>query len=112
MAEIKKINNLDEFNEFVNSSKDGNISILKVGSSWCGPCRTLESTLRGLTNEEVEGVLLGEVDIDEDWAEEVAEKQRIRGIPVIIAYKGGEEVERLVGIAPKDKLIEFFGRNK
>lgn len=110
MAEVKQIKTLEEFLEFTGNSSS--LNCVKFGASWCGPCRTIESTLRALTNEEVEGVLLGEVDIDEDWSEEVAEKQRIRGIPVIIAYKDGQEVERLVGITPKDKLIEFFGRNK
>ena len=110
MAEIRKIETLDDFNGFITNEEK--LVCVKFGAAWCGPCRTLESTLHGLTNEEVEGVLLGEIDIEDEWAEDVAAEQKIRGIPVMIAYKDGKEVERLVGIAPKDKLIEFFGRNK
>ena len=110
MAEVKQIKSLEEFLDFTGNSSS--LSCVKFGAAWCGPCRTLENTLQSLTDEEVEGVLLGEIDIEDEWAEDVAAEQKVRGIPVIIAYKNGEEVERLVGIAPKDKVIEFFGRNK
>jgi thioredoxin 1 len=111
MAEIKKIESLNEFNEFVNLN-DGRLAVVKIGSSWCGPCRVLEGTLSNLTQEEVEGVMLGEVDVDDEWFEDKSAELKIRGIPVIIAYKDGAEVERLVGAATKDTLIEFFERNK
>ncbi len=111
MAEIKKIESLDEFNEFIELN-DGRLAVVKIGSSWCGPCRMIENILHNLTTEETEGVLLGEVDVDDEWFEDVEGMLNIRGIPVIIAYKDGEEVERIVGATTKDKLLEFFGRNK
>ena len=83
MAEVKQIKSLEEFLDFTGNSSS--LNVLKLGAQWCGPCRTLESTLRGLTNEEVEGVMLAEVDVDEEWFEDEADKLRIRGIPVIIA---------------------------
>ena len=83
-----------------------------IGASWCGPCRVLVGTLNNLTQEEVEGVMLGEVDADDEWFEDKAAELKIRGIPVVIAYKDGVELERLTGAIPKDTLIEFFGRNK
>jgi len=88
------------------------LNVLKLGASWCGPCRMIENILHNLTTEETEGVLLGEVDVDDEWFEDVEDMLNIRGIPVIIAYKDGEEVERIVGATTKDKLLEFFGRNK
>ena len=72
----------------------------------------LEGILQGLTTEETDGVLIAEVDVDDEWFEEEVEKLHIRGIPVVIAYKNGEEVERLVGLTTKDKLLEFFERNR
>jgi thioredoxin 1 len=110
MAKVKEIKTLEEFLEFTGNSSL--LNVVKLGAPWCGPCRALESTLRGLTDDEVEGVLLAEVNVDEEWFEDEADKLKIRGIPVMIAYKNGEEVERIVGIATKDKLLEFFGRNK
>lgn len=110
MAEIKKINSLEEYDEFVNAPDT--LNVVKVGASFCGPCRTLEQTIRELAPEEVSGVLLGEIDADDEWAEDKIDELKIRGIPVMIAFKGGEEKERVQGGMTKVALIEFIERNK
>ena len=110
MAEIKKITSLKEYDKFIN--EPNTLNVLKIGAPWCGPCRTLESTLTGLAQEEIEGVLLAEVNADDEWFEDKAVEMRIRGIPVVLAYKDGEEKERVQGVMPKDKLLEFFVRNR
>ena len=110
MAEIKKINSLEEYDEFVNAPDT--LNIVKVGAEWCGPCRTIEQTIAGLTDEEVSGVLLGEIDADDEWAEDKIDELKIRGIPVMIAFKGGEEKERVQGGMTKVALTEFIERNK
>ncbi|MBQ1799377.1 MAG: hypothetical protein II011_01345 [Prevotella sp.] len=110
MADIKKINSLEEYDEFVNAPDT--LNIVKVGASFCGPCRTLEQTIRELAPEEVSGVLLGEIDADDEWAEDKIAELKIRGIPVMLAFKGGEEKERVQGGMTKVALIEFIERNK
>ena len=110
MAEIKKINSLEEYDEFVNAPDT--LNVVKVGASFCGPCRTLEQTIRELAPEEVSGVLLGEIDADDEWAEDKIDELKIRGIPVMLAFKGGEEKERVQGGMTKVALIEFIERNK
>ena len=110
MAEIKKINSLEEYDEFVNAPDT--LNIVKVGAEWCGPCRTIEQTIAGLTDEEVGGVLLGEIDADDEWAEDKIAELKIRGIPVMLAFKGGEEKERVQGGMTKVALTEFIERNK
>lgn len=110
MAEIKKINSLEEYDEFVNAPDT--LNVVKVGAEWCGPCRTIEQTIAGLTDEEVSGVLLGEIDADDEWAEDKIAELKIRGIPVMIAFKGGEEKERVQGGMTKVALTEFIERNK
>jgi len=110
MADIKKINSLEEYDEFVNAPDT--LNIVKVGASFCGPCRTLEQTIRELAPEEVSGVLLGEIDADDEWAEDKIAELKIRGIPVMLAFKGGEEKERVQGGMTKVALTEFIERNK
>ena len=110
MAEIKKINSLEEYDEFVNAPDT--LNIVKVGAEWCGPCRTLEQNIASLTPDEVSGVLLGEIDADDEWAEDKLVELNIRGIPVMIAFKGGKEKERVQGGMTKVALTEFIERNK
>ena len=111
MAEIRKIQNADEYNEFVALSGE-TLSVLKIGTDFCGPCKVLEAVLGTLTPEEVEGVDLAEVNADEDWFDNRASALRIRSIPTLIAFKQGAEIDRLVGGISKDKVLEFFEKNK
>lgn len=110
MAEIKKINSLEEYDEFINSPNT--LNIIKIGAEWCGPCRTIEQNIASLTPDEVSGVLLGEIDADDEWAEDKLAELKIRGIPVMIAFKGGEEKERVQGGMTKAALTEFIERNR
>lgn len=110
MAEIKKINSLAEYDEFV--SAPDTLNVLKVGAVWCGPCRTLEQTIRELAPNEVEGIMLAEVDADDEWFEDKLGELRVRGIPVMIAFKNGEETGRVQGGLAKSDLIIFFEENK
>lgn len=110
MAEIKKIESLEEFNSFV--SEKGTLNVLKVSTDWCGPCRALSQVIHGLSQEDVTGVLLGEVNADDEWFDDIVADLGIRGVPVMIAYKGGVEVDRVVGLVQRDALKEFFEKNK
>ena len=110
MAEIREIKNIEEYQEFINNPNS--LNVCKIGAPWCGPCRVLEGTIKALTEEEVDGVLLGEINADDEWFEDLMTELRVRGIPALIAYKDGEEVDRIAGSTAKDKLLEFFGRNK
>ena len=110
MAQVREIKNNDEFQGYI--STPNLLNIIKVGANWCGPCRVLETTLHGLSQEEVEGVMLAEVNADEEWFDDIAAEIGIRGIPVLLAYRDGELKDRVQGNMPKDKLLEFFGRNK
>lgn len=109
MAEIKKIEDLKSFDEFVNAE---GLNVLKIGADFCGPCKVLETIMHDLTDEEISGVLLAETDADEEWFEDKLVELKIRGIPVLIAYKDGEEKERIIGGVNKETLLSFFERNK
>ena len=109
MADIRKINSLEEYDEFVNTPDT--LNVVKVGAEWCGPCRTLEQTIRELVIDEQFKVLLGEIDAEDEWAEDKIEELNIRGIPVMIAFKDGEEKERVQGGMTKTALLEFIARN-
>lgn len=94
MIEIKKINNLDEYNEFINEDK----AIVKFSAEWCGPCKVLGNVISKLDNEQLNGYLFGEVNVDDDFAENITSNLNIRNIPVCVYFNNGKEVNRTVGI--------------
>jgi thioredoxin 1 len=65
---------------------------------WCGPCRMMAPIL-----EEV-GQKLGStakvVKLNTDENPDLSAEYRITGIPCLVVFKGGVEVDRLVGVRP------------
>ena len=76
---------------------------------WCGPCRAIDPSLKAISNENKE-VVIAKVNVDDN--KELSEKFKITSIPCMIIFKGGKEVDRLVGGAPKDKIEAFIAKNK
>ncbi len=71
-------------------------------ATWCGPCRALAPTL-----DELAGDLAGRarvVKLDVDEAPGLARQYGISSIPCLVVFRGGREVGRLVGAAPKRRI--------
>ena len=82
--------------------KEGN-AVVKFGSSWCGPCKTIKPILEELDkeNEDVEFV---DIDVDED--KELAAKYGVRGIPMLLFIRNGVVERTLVGMQSKEDIQE------
>ena len=66
---------------------------------WCGPCRRMGPVLEELA-EEYEGRLrIAKVNTEENQVQ--AGEYGIQGIPTMILFRHGNEVDRVVGAVPK-----------
>ena len=75
-------------------------------ADWCGPCKALAPSL-----DELATMYEGEVDIvkvDIVANEALGERYGARSIPLLLMFKGGEEVGRHVGGASKTRLAAFI----
>lgn len=79
--------------------------IVDFWAAWCGPCKMLSPVVDQLA-EGLEGVKVGKINIDEQM--ELAEKYNVSSIPCVVAFKNGEEVNRSVGLVPKQKLVDLL----
>ncbi|MBO4917059.1 MAG: thioredoxin [Bacteroidales bacterium] len=75
-------------------------------ASWCGPCRMLAPTVDGIAEEYAGRVVVAKCNVDD--ADEVAMQFRIRNIPTLLFFKGGEMVNRLVGAVPKSEITAIL----
>jgi thioredoxin 1 len=66
---------------------------------WCGPCRMIAPFVEELAKEYAGRVIVAKLNTDEhqEWAGRLG----IRGIPTVIFFRGGVEVERIIGAQPK-----------
>ena len=68
---------------------------------WCGPCKMIAPVFEKLSGQ-MKNVKFAKVNVDENT--NLAHEQGVRGIPCIIIYKKGEEVDRIVGFQTEDQL--------
>ena len=72
-------------------------------AQWCGPCKALGPLLQEVTAESGGSFKIAKVNIDEH--PELASHWDVMNIPTMILFKGGKEVDRLVGLMPKQKIL-------
>ena len=71
---------------------------------WCGPCKMIAPVIEELAGEYGDKVKIGKVNVDEAQNQALAAKFGIRGIPTLLIFKGGEQVESMVGLQQKTDL--------
>lgn len=71
---------------------------------WCGHCNKLLPVVDELAGEMADKLTIVKMNVDMN--REVAQKFDIKGLPTMILFKGGSEIDRLVGFMPKDKIVE------
>ena len=77
-------------------------------ATWCGPCRMLAPTIEEIAGEMAGEVTVGKLNID-DYTD-FAIGKGIVSIPTLILYKNGEEVQRVVGVQPKQAIVDMIRR--
>lgn len=71
---------------------------------WCPPCRAIAPSLEEISNE-LEGKLqVIKVDIDQN--PELAQRFGVRSIPTLKLFIGGTVAEEIVGVVPKQTLLQ------
>ena len=70
-------------------------------AEWCGPCRALGPKLEEIASEK-SNVKVVKINIDQN--KETAQKFGIRSIPTMILFKGGKDIETLMGNLPKEEI--------
>jgi thioredoxin 1 len=73
-------------------------------AEWCGPCKSLAPALEDASNDLGEKIAVYKINIDDNPV--TPAKYGVRGVPTIVFFRNGEEVDRQVGILPKSKLYE------
>ncbi|HEX5386851.1 MAG TPA: thioredoxin domain-containing protein [Gemmatimonadales bacterium] len=81
--------------------------VLDCYADWCGPCRMMAPTLDEFALEFQGQVLVLKLDTDRNPA--TTPRLGIRGIPTLIAYRGGQEQRRHVGLADRSTLEALAG---
>ena len=92
--------NRDNFKKFVGENK---VCVVDFWSSTCMPCRILAPIFEEAADEMDGKAEFAKFNID-DW-QELAVEHGIEYVPTLIVFNSGKEVDRIVGMADKVKII-------
>ena len=77
-------------------------ALVDFWATWCAPCRAVAPILDELALKYKGRFTIGKVNVDEH--PELAAQFGVLNIPTLIFFKGGQEVDRAVGVQPKSQL--------
>ena len=95
-----------QINEFQEQLGE-NLTMVDVWAPWCGPCRTLTPIIEKVSEEK--NVKLLKINADESG--DLATSLGVRGIPTVIFFKDGQEVDRIVGLKQATAYNEIIEKH-
>jgi thioredoxin 1 len=106
VEESENIVNLDEKN-FQQTTKD-TVALIDFWAEWCMPCKMMTPVLNEVANEVNGNVKICKINVDKQQS--LASKFSVRSIPTLVLLKNGKEIDRFVGIKPKDFLLKQINK--
>ena len=89
-----------DFNKIL---EENNVVVAKFEADWCNPCKAMKPIIESVTNQFDGKVKVLSIDVEEE--PDLATKYKIRNIPTILYFKGGELKDKSVGAISETELI-------
>jgi thioredoxin len=82
--------------------------LVDLWAAWCAPCRMIAPALSEIAGDLMGKVRIAKLNVDENPRTHAA--LRVSGIPTLVMFKGGKEVDRVVGALPPPQLRAWIER--
>ena len=80
--------------------------VVDLWAEWCPPCRMIAPALEDLAGTFMGRVRIAKLNVDDNPMTQ--SQLRVTGIPTLVAFKGGKEVDRVVGALPPPQLRSWI----
>ncbi len=105
-ADILSVSDADFEEEVLKSSLP---VLVDFWAEWCMPCRMIAPTVENIAQAHKDKLKVAKMNVDENM--KTPAKYGIRGIPTLLLFKAGELKETMVGVQPRDKIIEIISKH-
>jgi thioredoxin len=95
------------FDKFMSQSKTP--VLVDFWAAWCAPCRVLAPRVEAIAEKRANSARFAKLNVDDSPT--VAQRYGIRGIPTLILFQGGEEIERLVGAVSEEEIARAIDKH-
>ena len=106
-------------NEFLVQLTDSNFNqeVLNEGkpvlvdfwAPWCGPCKAIGPIVEELAEAYKDQVKVAKLNVDDN--PDTAKIYGVMSIPTLALFKGGNMIEKIIGLAPKERLETLIKKN-
>lgn len=90
----------EDFNDFVGDGK----AVIDFWAPWCGPCKMMGPIFAEAAKDLKDKAKFGKVNVDEN--SDLAQRFQVMSIPTMIFFNDGRQVERAVGLMPKEEIAK------
>jgi len=96
---IRDLNEAALDNELSQSKKP---ILVDFWAPWCGPCRAMAPAVEAAAEKLAGDARVFKINVDDNPS--VSPRFNLRGIPTLILFKGGREMNRLVGLSSTQQI--------
>lgn len=100
-AENPNVMNLNPAN-FSQHTRNG-VVLIDFWASWCMPCKMMAPILNEVADEVSDKAVVAKVNVEEH--QQLSARFSVRNIPTLVLLKNGKEINRFVGIKPRNFLV-------
>lgn len=102
---VKDVSDSSFENDVLQSSKP---VLVDFWAQWCTPCRMLAPTVEAVAQQFRDTANVVKLNVDDNPS--TAQRYGIKGIPTLILFREGKEVERFVGATSKESITRMIDK--